>query len=94
MLNRSAKRPIVLVLAGIMLFTFCAVAPPADAAVLFLVPAVVAGAVAVVGGIVTAVKKSMDQAGEKKATREEKTRGTKTAGELEPLGAELQEGQG
>lgn len=92
MLKESAKRPLVFVLVGVMLLTFCS-APPAEA-VVFLVPAVVIGAVAVVGGIGIAIMNAMKSRYEERMTRQEKPSEQDKAGELKPAMAEPAPAQG
>lgn len=92
MLKNSAKRPLVLVLVGIMLLTLCS-APPAEA-VVFLVPAVVIGAVAAVGAIGIAIMNAMKSRHEERMTRPEKPSEQGKAGELKPAMAEPEPTQG
>jgi len=92
MLNSSSKRPLVLILAGIMFLTFC-FAQPADA-VIFAVPALVIGIVAAVGGIGIAIKDAMKSADEKRSTRQEKPPEQNKAEELKPTVAASAPGQG
>lgn len=93
MLNTSLGRPLVLVLVGVMLLTFCS-APTADAAVIFLVPAVVVGVVGAAGGIGTAIRNAMKSADKKRTTRREKPLEQNNTGALGPTMAEPAPAQG
>lgn len=87
MLHKSVKKPLVLVVVGIMLLTFCVAPPPAEA-VLFLVPAVVILAVTAVGGAGVAIKNATKSADEKKTARQEKNSTRNQPAELKSTLAE------